>query len=87
MYKKIKKVAKFLQSSKEASNSEDWQECIDMANKALKNEPTIENVRFHAHDRYILYPKSNPKSHFPHQYKLTCGYCARSINCLDLTAQ
>ncbi|XP_023330976.1 dnaJ homolog subfamily C member 3 [Eurytemora carolleeae] len=51
MYKKIKKVAKFLQSSKEASNSEDWQECIDMANKALKNEPTIENVRFHAHDR------------------------------------
>lgn len=50
-YKKLKKVAKFLTASKEASQSESWDECVDSANKVLKNEPTIEMVRFHAHDR------------------------------------
>merc|ERR1711872_165284 len=27
------------------------EECVDAANKVLKNEPTVENIRFHAHDR------------------------------------
>jgi len=51
LYKKLKKVAKFLTNSKESSQSSDWAECIDNANKVLKNEPTIENIRFHAYDR------------------------------------
>ena len=51
LYKKLKKVAKFLISAKEASQAENWEECVDMSNKALKNEPTIENIRFHAFDR------------------------------------
>jgi len=51
LYKKAKKVAKFLTSAKEASQEQSWDECKDMANKVLKNEPTIENIRFHAYDR------------------------------------
>jgi len=51
LYKKLKKVAKFLVKSKESSQSEDWAECIDNANKVLKNEPSMENIRFHAYDR------------------------------------
>lgn len=51
LYKKLKKVAKFLVSAKEAAQAQDWQECVDSANKVLKNEPTVENIRFHAYDR------------------------------------
>jgi len=51
LYKKAKKVAKFILSAKEASQEQSWEECIDSANKVLKNEPTIENIRFHAYDR------------------------------------
>jgi len=51
LYKKVKKVAKFLLSAKEASQADSWQECIESANKVLKNEPKIENIRFHAFDR------------------------------------
>jgi len=50
-YKKLKKVAKFLTASKQAADSESWDECVDSANKVLKNEPTIQMVRFHAYDR------------------------------------
>lgn len=50
-YKKLKKVAKFLTSSKEAAQAEEWDECVDNANRALKNEPQVENIRFHAYDR------------------------------------
>lgn len=51
LYKKAKKVTKFILSAKEASQEQSWEECIDSANKVLKNEPTIENIRFHAYDR------------------------------------
>jgi len=50
-YKKLKKVAKFLTATQEASKSENWDECVDSANKVLKNEPTMNMIRFHAHDR------------------------------------
>jgi len=50
-YKKVKKVAKFITAAQEAQNSQDWQECIDSANKILKNEPKIENIRFHGYDK------------------------------------
>jgi len=51
LYKKVKKVTKFLTSAKETAQSESWEECVDAANKVLKNEPTVENIRFHAYDR------------------------------------
>ena len=51
LYKKVKKVVKFLLSAKEASQEQGWEECIDSANKVLKNEPKIDNIRFHAYDR------------------------------------
>jgi len=50
-YKKVKKVAKFLVAAQEAQNNQDWQECIDAAQKILKNEPKIENIRFHGYDK------------------------------------
>lgn len=50
-YKKLKKVAKFLKAAEEESKSDRWEECVDSAKKVLKNEPTIEMIRFHAHDR------------------------------------
>ena len=40
-YKKVKKVAKFLMAAQEAQNNQDWQECIDAAQKILKNEPKV----------------------------------------------
>jgi len=51
LYKKIKKVAKFLTSSKEARESEDWEECVNNAQKVLKNEPQMEMIKFHAYDK------------------------------------
>lgn len=50
-YKKVKKVAKFLTASQEAQNQQDWNECVSAAQKVLKNEPKIDNIRFHGHDR------------------------------------
>ncbi|XP_031780298.1 dnaJ homolog subfamily C member 3 [Nasonia vitripennis] len=44
-YKKIKKVAKLIEDAEAASESNDLDSCIDKANKVLKNEPAIENVR------------------------------------------
>lgn len=38
-------------SAKEASQAEDWDECVDNANRVLKNEPAADNIRFHAYDR------------------------------------
>ena len=37
----MKKVAKFLVAAQEAQNNQDWQECIDAAQKILKNEPKV----------------------------------------------
>merc|ERR1719330_1256183 len=51
MYKKVKKVAKFLVGAKEAREGEDWESCVSNAQKALKNEPKVESVRFHGYDR------------------------------------
>merc|ERR1712223_2204537 len=50
-YKKVKKVAKFITAAQEAQNSQDWEECITAANKVLKNEPKIENIRFLGYDK------------------------------------
>lgn len=50
-YKKLKKVAKFITAAQEAQNAQDWNECVDSAQKVLKNEPKMEQVRFHAYDR------------------------------------
>ncbi|QQP53487.1 Uncharacterized protein FKW44_005989 [Caligus rogercresseyi] len=50
-YKKIKKVAKLLVNAKDAVEGQDWAECINAAQKVLKNEPSIQNVRFIAYDR------------------------------------
>lgn len=50
-YKKIKKVAKFLIAAKDSRERQQWDECVSNAQKVLKNEPTIEGIRFHAHDR------------------------------------
>ena len=38
-YKKVKKVVKFLTAAQEAQSSQDWEECVNAANKVLKNEP------------------------------------------------
>jgi len=51
MYKKVKKVAKFLVGAKEAREGEDWESCVSNAQKALKNEPKVEAVQFHAYDK------------------------------------
>jgi len=50
-YKKLKKVAKFLTSAKQARDSDDWEECVNSAKKVLKNEPSMAKIRFHAYDR------------------------------------
>jgi len=50
-YKKLKKVAKFLNKAKESRDQQEWSECVDNAQKVLKNEPTVEGIRFHAYDR------------------------------------
>jgi len=51
-YKKLKKVAKFLSSAKESAQADQWEDCVDNANRILKNEPDVQNIRFHAYDRY-----------------------------------
>jgi len=50
-YKTLKKVAKFQAAAQEAQNTQDWDECVASANKILKNEPTIQRVRFHGFDK------------------------------------
>jgi len=61
-YKKLKKVAKFLTSAKEARDSEDWEECVNSAQKVLKNEPSQEKIRFHAYDRLCQCQTKNGNS-------------------------
>lgn len=51
LYKKLKKVAKFLTNAKEARDSEDWEGCVSSAQKVLKNEPSMDRIKFHAYDR------------------------------------
>ena len=47
MYKKVKKVAKFLVGAKEAREGEDWEGCVSNAQKALKNEPKVSQQVLH----------------------------------------
>lgn len=47
-YKKLKKVAKFLEDAENASESNDLEGCVDKANRVLKLEPAIDNVRVSA---------------------------------------
>ena len=47
-YKKIKKVAKFMEDAEAAADSNDLETCIDKANRVLKSESAIQNVRFTA---------------------------------------
>jgi len=51
LYKKLKKVAKFLTAAKDTRERQEWEECVSNAQKVLKNEPTVEGIRFHAYDR------------------------------------
>merc|ERR1712029_708169 len=50
-YKKLKKVAKYLNKAKESREQKEWNECVENAQKVLSNEPTVEGIRFHAYDR------------------------------------
>ncbi len=54
-------MAKFLSSAKEAAQADQWEDCVDNANRILKNEPDVQNIRFHAYDRYkkiIIFEKN-----------------------------
>ncbi|XP_059081547.1 dnaJ homolog subfamily C member 3-like [Tigriopus californicus] len=50
-YKTLKKVAKFVTAAQTAQDEQQWEDCLDAARKVLKNEPEVQNIRFHAHDR------------------------------------
>lgn len=50
-YKSLKKVAKSISAAQEAQNNQDWDECVASAKKVLKNEPTIQRIRFHGFDK------------------------------------
>ncbi|CAB4063569.1 DNAJC3 [Lepeophtheirus salmonis] len=50
-YKTLKKVVKFVNLAAESVESQDWAECINAANKILKIEPSVKNVRYIAYDR------------------------------------
>merc|ERR1711936_918161 len=51
LYKKLKKVTKFLALAKESREQQDWEECVGNAQKVLKNEPSVAGIKFHAYDR------------------------------------
>ena len=53
LYKKLKKVAKFLTQAKDSREQQDWEECVNSAQKVLKNEPSVEGIRFHGYDRLV----------------------------------
>ena len=56
-------VAKFLTSSKEARDREDWEECVSSAQKVLKNEPHMDQVQFHAYDKLCQCQKMTGELH------------------------
>jgi len=51
MYKSLKKVAKHVGAAQEAQNNQDWEECVSRAQRILDNEPKMQRVRFHGHDK------------------------------------
>ncbi|KAK0166250.1 hypothetical protein PV328_004689 [Microctonus aethiopoides] len=48
-YKKIKKIAKYLNDATAAEESRQFPDCIESAQRVLKSEPTVDNVRFSAY--------------------------------------
>jgi len=51
MYKTLKKVAKSATAAQEAQNNNEWEECVSAAQKILKNEPKVQRMRFHGHEK------------------------------------
>jgi len=51
LYKSLKKVAKHVGKAQEALNNQDWDECVNRAQKILDNEPKMARVRFHGWDK------------------------------------
>jgi DnaJ family protein C protein 3 len=47
-YKKVKKLAKFIDDAEAAAESNDLEACIDKSNRILKHESSIDNVRLTA---------------------------------------
>ena len=37
--------------AQEDQNNNNFEDCVDAANKILKNEPEVEAIRFHGYDR------------------------------------
>ena len=69
MYKKVKKVAKFLVGAKEAREGEDWDSCVSNAQKALKNEPKVNRTSIKktgCHQGYIFSGRVSPVSCLRH---------------------
>ncbi|XP_067014153.1 dnaJ homolog subfamily C member 3 [Anabrus simplex] len=50
-YRKVKKVAKFLDDAQEALNGKNYARCIDSANKVLHIESSAAMIKFHAKDK------------------------------------
>lgn len=48
-YKKIKKIAKFLENAESSKDSNDYKACIEYANKVINAEKTEEPVQFLAY--------------------------------------
>lgn len=42
----MKKIAKFLSDAETSAESKDFETCIDGSKRVLKNEPSVQNVRF-----------------------------------------
>jgi len=74
LYKKLKKVVKFLVKAKEAREQQNWEECVDAAGKVLKNEPTVTMIRFHGHDRLCHCQKEAGRSS---ESRKACGEALR----------
>lgn len=59
IYKKLKKIVKFLKAAKEAHEKKDWERCIESSRKVLKEEQKVTGITFHAYDKLcICYLKS-----------------------------
>ena len=79
MYKSLKKVAKFVGVAQEAQNNQQWQECVEAAQKILKNEPKVQRVRFHGHDK-LCHCKLNAGSEYdPAEVRTSCSEALKII--------
>ncbi|XP_046741503.1 dnaJ homolog subfamily C member 3 [Diprion similis] len=45
-YKKVKKIAKFINDAETSEEAKDYETCIEGSKRVLKNEPHVQNVRF-----------------------------------------